>query len=328
MFNLRILLSALVLSVANASAVWADLRDVSFAAQAETASILFSFAGQPSAVKVFITETGMDVDVLGVEGTPIELISSAASLFRSIRQIPAPGGVRIRFALSKNPIGAKAQVYQNSILVTAVFLEPIDGAKDALLFVSKKPKMQNQMTKKPAPEQMADAKQVADAIAELDKMAKPDDMAAPLPDPAMEKELSQPTNDGDVPTKRIPLPDTMVGQGMIREASLRVAGSLSKEQCAASEQAVTDDPWALENLARFGACLSREGKAKDAREVFERLLTFDPDTFAAYVGLGAIAQDAGEAKQARNFYEQALSLGGTDAEAAQARDLLRSLDAQ
>lgn len=297
----------------------AEVRDISFAAQAQTAKVLFSFDRQPSAVKVFITENGLDVDVLGVEARAAILQPASAALFVSVRTIPAPGGLRLRLDLRDIPIAAKADVFQGAILVTATFVGDVQRPRDAVVFANVGSSLQTTMDGSiptPITADKIQHKQPIDTLqVEISKPSSP----ALVQEPELERGY-----DGGVDLDRVPVIKP-VGTGMIREASLRVAGDLSQEQCDASEAAVKADPWALDNLARFGSCLSREGKTKEAREVFERLLTFDPETFAAYVGLGAIAQDAGETKTARQYYEEALALGGSDQQAAQARDLLVSL---
>jgi hypothetical protein len=332
----------------------AELRDISFSARAETAQILFSFGGQPSAVKVFITETGIDVDVLGIGVEAAEFVPNS-NLFRSIRPIPAPGGARIRAKLSDHPLAASAEVFERSVLVTVTFAHPIEPAGGQVHQARATPVHAPTVHNTPAhaapthvkPAHIQDTHGTPKATDEHHVAAPvghddPHAMAeshppahqpsghdisthdSPVHEP--EEDLEQPGHDGAPAKKHIPLPEPKVGHGMIRDASTKAAGSLSQEQCDASEAVVQEDPWALDNLARFGSCLAREGKTKDAREVFERLLTFDPETFAAYVGLGAIAQDAGNAEQARQYYEEALALGGTDREAAQARELLQSLE--
>ncbi|VAV89222.1 hypothetical protein MNBD_ALPHA06-410 [hydrothermal vent metagenome] len=337
-----VILTALFL--ANAGVARAELRDMSFSAQAETARILFMFDQQPDAVKAFITEQGMDVDILGLAGEAAQFSASSSTLLEQVRQIPAPGGVRLRLAMSDSPMEVSAEVFENSVLVTAIFARPVDSASDVLTFVSKpepetKPAIIVQSPAKPptpAPSQPkkpeAKPKHHA-AVSKPEPKPKPKHKAAPEhhavsdADAALEADKYSPSgHDGKPAPKRVPLSKPVVGKGMIRQASLRAAGKLSEAQCKASEEAVSEDPWALDNLAQFGACLAREGKTKNAREVFERLLTFDPETVAAYVGLGAIAQDAGETEQARQYYEQALSLGGTDAQAAHARNMLRALE--
>ena len=331
MQNRLLFLPALFLALALTNTAQAEVRDVRFSAQQETAQVLFQFDAQPSAVKVFITQNGLDVDVLGVEVTAAKFAPGNANLIQNIQQIVAPGGARLRLKLSELPLGAKAEIYRNSILVTATFSHVIHRANDALAFT--KPD-QGSVTK-PAAAHVIAAKTPAKVHTESSAKPEAHTVAASAKtehttqaDEPMEpvSDVQQPGHDGQAPPKRIELPNKPVGHGMIREASLRAAGKLNKEQCVASEQAVRDDPWALDNLARFGACLSIEGKTTEAQEVFERLLTFDPETFAAYVGLGAMAQDAGHTEKAREYYEEALALGGTDEQAAQARDLMRSLE--
>ncbi len=329
LFSFLFLLLFLFLS----TAVRAELRDVVFAAEEQTAKLLFSFDQQPDAVKVIMNEQGMDVDVLGVSSEAMTMSAANSSLIHSMRTIPAPGGLRIRLVLSDTVLSANAKVYQNSVLVAASFPNHVAPPKDALSFtgfvkpVAKtrnlshvehnkaktKPVIQAQVkstTKAANPAKHGNDHTPADSSLERREDLSGDDQKS--------------GHDGSRKIKRAPVKKP-VGSGMIREASLRAAGSLTPRQCEESEQIVKADPWALDNLAKFGSCLAVEGKSAEAREVFERLLTFDPETFAAYVGLGAIAQDSGEIETARQYYEEALSLGGTDAEAAQVRSLLRSL---
>ncbi len=333
MQNRLLFLPALFLVFALTNTAQADVRDVRFSAQQETAQVLFQFDGQPSAVKVFITQNGLDVDILGIEVSAAKFAPGNANLIQNIQQIVAPGGARLRLRLSELPLGAKAEIYRNSVLVTATFSHVITRAHDALAFT----KPDQGSVKNPTTAHVVAAK--TPAKVHTNPPVKPEaqpipaeakhqgEQAAQLEEP-MEpvSDVQQPGHDGQALPERIELPNKPAGHGMIREASLRAAGKLNKEQCTLSEQAVRDDPWALDNLARFGACLSIEGKTTEAQEVFERLLTFDPETFAAYVGLGAIAQDAGQKEKAREYYEEALALGGTDSQAAQARDLMRSLE--
>jgi len=311
----------------------AELRDVTFAAEQKSAKILFTFDSQPDAVKVILTEQGMDVDVLGVSVSSANISAANPPIIESFRTISAPGGARIRFVLNDRVLSVNAEVYENSILVTARFARRVEPPVDALSFA-----VSSANAAKPAqkarridvsevgqsvdnsPKKTAETKSKPHNASKHGHEAKPSKLSSD----SVSGEENSYSHDGMRQIKRVPV-QKPVGSGMIREASLRAAGSLTPRQCDESEQAVKADPWALDNLAKFGACLAVEGKSAEARQVFERLLTFDPETFAAYLGLGAIAQDAGEIATARQYYEEALSLGGTDAQAAQARSLMRSL---
>ncbi|MBL1430809.1 MAG: tetratricopeptide repeat protein [Robiginitomaculum sp.] len=314
MRNLFLLVGTLVmLSLSNQA--FAELRDVVFTAKTDTAQIMFSFDKQPSAVKVFITDDGMDVDILGVDNSAASLSPVSSSLISSLRIIPAPGGLRLRIKLSDPALSATADVYRGAILVTAVFARNIEQKPRVLLAanpvvpISKTTIVPQQKPK-----------------AATTQKKQPTDDKPTIADIQPETETNS-GSDGEDQLQRAPISKPL-GTGMIREASLKVAGNLSQQQCDELEQAISVDPWALDKLARFGSCLAREGKDKEAREVFERLLTFDPETFAAYIGLGAIAQDNGDEKTARKYYEEALSLGGGDQQAAQARHLLGSLEGE
>lgn len=311
MRNLFLLAGTLViLSLSNQA--FAELRDVVFAVKTDTAQIMFSFDTQPSAVKVFITDDGIDVDILGVNASAASLNPVSSSLVSSLRVIPAPGGLRLRIKISDPALSASAIVYRGAVMVTAKFASNIEQEPEVLLVT-------NPIT--PANDKPIIPPQKP--ITVVTKTVVPVD-SSPTPKITKDEPELQLGHDGENQLQRAPVTKP-VGTGMIREASLKVAGNLSKEQCDNFEQAISVDPWALDKLARFGSCLAREGKDKEAREVFERLLTFDPETFAAYIGLGAIAQDNGDKKTARRYYEEALSLGGADQQAAQARSLLRSL---
>lgn len=299
-----------MLSLSNQA--YGELRDVTFVAKADTAQILFSFDQQPSAVKVFITNDGMDVDILGVDGKAASLRPVSSYLVNSLRIIPAPGGLRLRIKLSDPALSASADVYRGAILVTAVFTSDIEQKPEVLLVADPVVQISKRLV---VPQQQPEATRP--------QIMPPTDSKPAVVDIQPETEMHL-SHDGEEQLQRAPV-SKPVGTGMIREASLKIAGNLSKQQCDELEQAIGVDPWALDKLARFGSCLAREGKDKQAREVFERLLTFDPETFAAYIGLGAIAQDNGDKKTARKYYEEALSLGGADQQAAQARYLLGSL---
>ncbi|MBL4617346.1 MAG: tetratricopeptide repeat protein [Robiginitomaculum sp.] len=307
-----LLLTGILAMLSLSSQAYGDLRDVSFAAKSDTAQILFSFDQQPSAVKIFITDSGLDVDILGVDGSAASLSPVSSYLVHSLRIIPAPGGLRLRIKLSDPALSATADVYRGAILVTAVFARDIEQKPRVLLAAN--PVAQPSKTVI-VPQQKPESVTTQIISPINDKPAIADIQ------PETEMYLG---SDGEEQLHRAPV-SKPVGTGMIREASLKIAGNLSKQQCDDFEQAISVDPWALDKLASFGSCLAREGKDKEAREVFERLLTFDPETFAAYIGLGAIAQDNGDKNTARKYYEEALSLGGADQQAAQARYLLNSL---
>ncbi len=103
------------------------------------------------------------------------------------------------------------------------------------------------------------------------------------------------------------------------------AADLDDAACAAADEAVRDDPWDLQQVRLYGACLARDGEHVDAAAVFERLLTFQPDDPEALLGLAVARHRAGDLDGARESYETALAFAVTDAEAARIRALMDGL---
>lgn len=325
----------ILMAWAIAAPAWAELRDISWSPSGHDGQMLLTFVDQPTNAKVFVHAGWIDVDVLGVKEVAGQVDPAFSSDIVELERIPAPGGARFRIKLEQTPETAKVQVFKNAVLVSAIFpgkLRSIRRAPMQSVHVPQQiPKRESQSRKpEPAlpPAHQQAAKPVAPKPLHEDKPGpaeKAGHDGQPVHDPVAESEEMQ-GHDGEAALPALKLPKK--GVGMIREASTQMARGLSQQQCDKAENKVKADPWALDNLSRYGACLAREGKMKEAKEVFERLITFDPETVSAYLGLGALAQDAGELDKARDYYEEALSLGGSDAEAARVREMLASLQTE
>lgn len=115
---------------------------------------------------------------------------------------------------------------------------------------------------------------------------------------------------------------------IVGDAAALYAAHLDGEACAAAEGVVRNDPWDLDALNDFGACLMLEGDLDQASTVFARLLSIEPEDVEAHLGLGVARQEVGDVDAARAHYDDALAFARTDAAAARARALLSTLNAR
>lgn len=78
------------------------------------------------------------------------------------------------------------------------------------------------------------------------------------------------------------------------------------------EAAILDDS-SPEILANLAAALSKEGKQKDARKVFDKVLEKAPDMVEAQVGMGLIMLERGNVDEAIEMFKEASKKEGTEA---------------
>ncbi len=306
---MRCLNIALILSLVCAAPVIAGVRDVNLAIEGNAALSLVRFDGQPREVSVQSSADGVEVTVLGVRAAEARITPPDTHLVNAVDVRPYEDGVRLIYHFNEHPIQGEVEIYAHSVLLRAQFDHSLQAQSASLQFTP------SITTKKPAP--VHDPAPVTASIT-----PEADDEPAPQ-HPAYDE--NAPARDGDVMAPA-PVPAPTLGTGLVRDASTVVTEQhLDAHSCAAAQKAIEDDPWALDKLSLYGACIAKEGKTDEAKEIFERLLTFDPDMITAYMGLGAIAQETGDAAAARRHYQQVLGLGGSDAQAAQVRAILGSL---
>jgi len=338
----------------------ARIRDASLGIEGRDALSLIQFDRQPADVTVRAAPQGLDVFVSGVSARAATITPPDAHLISAIDVFPVQGGIQLTYHFTTPPSQSRAEVYANAVMIRAGFDHSLGAQRAGLHFkstssVTSAPAQtaaitaqqsartttaqQQASTNHAAPEASApsaghaqgpahednhEPTQTAQAESASPKHAqnehdKPAKKTAHSPKAKLEHKA--PERDGDVTAPE------MRGTGMVRDASVTQSRkSLSAQSCAAAEKAVQDDPWALDKLSLYGACIAKEGRTDEAKEVFERLLTFDPDMMSAYMGLGAIAQESGNTAEARRNYQQALKLGGSDAQAAQIQSLLGALN--
>jgi Tetratricopeptide repeat len=338
----------LVLSLLGAFPAFAGVRDAELGINGKAALSLVRFDGQPGKASITSGAEGVTVLITGVSARKQTITPPDTHIINAIDINPVKDGVRLVYHFNTAPIGGKVEVFERAILVKAMFERPLQMQMAGLNFGRAARSMSYASTTSPKPHaQSASATHTPDAptspanktpdtnTASLNKA-----VAAPAPGAKVDtkKTAANPehastedhhTNDAaphDTAPKT-PKPAEKRGTGMVREASVKIAPpTLDEKTCTQAQKAIENDPWALDKLSLYGACIAKEGRKSEAKEVFERLLTFDPDMITAYMGLGAIAQQDGDIKTARRHYEQALSLGGTDAQANRIRAALRSLD--
>ncbi len=302
----------------------ASLRDASLGVQGDSALALVRFDAQPQTVQVRADPADparIEVLVTGVSASAGRIVPPDNHLVRAIDMAQGEAGLRLVYHFNQAPLQSAATIYDHAVLLRSRFAAPPKPQHAALHFeqaapsrqvASRTPPKASHKAHKPAAKGHSGAAVVRDSDA--------------LAQAAHDGGTSyQPMHDGDIQPPHQHQPPKS-GIGPVREAAYkRHARSLDASSCAAAKKAIEDDPWALDKLSLYGSCLAKEGKTREAKEVFERLLTFDPDMVSAYVGLGAIAQHNGDIKAARDYYQKAEALGGTDAEATQVRALLGSL---
>ncbi len=317
----------------------AEVRDIELGTKGKTALSLMRFDKQPVSVQVQANNTGVKVTILGVQAKKGQIIPPDTHLVQAIDIIPLIGGVQLHYRFSSAPVQGGAEIYNKSVLLRASFAHDLRAQHASLSFAPHKPQTpvpvntEPQMaaldtdTAKPDarhnPAKTEPAHGTDNHNEDVSTPAKPAHPAGQGSGSTHKADNDQPMRDGDI----APTPPVR-GTGMVREASVTPSPSSQKldaKTCAMARKAIEDDPWALDKLSLYGACIAKEGKKEEAKEVFERLLTFDPDMISAYMGLGAIAQESGNADKASAYYKQALDLGGTDAEAAQVRAALNTL---
>ncbi|PHS27288.1 MAG: hypothetical protein COA84_04670 [Robiginitomaculum sp.] len=345
---------ALALWLLISAPAFANIRDASLGIEGSDALSLIQFDRQPADVTVRAAPQGLDIFVSGVSARATTITPPDTHLISAIDVTPVQGGVQLTYHFTSPPLSSRAEIYANAIMIRAGFDHPL-GAQRAGLHFKPAPSTSSTPVRTTAisAQQQASTTYVApSATASTFGHAQSPDQksnqgktqtaqAEPAPSeytqngrglttekaaqgPKETSEHKVPKHDGDVTEP--PEPDVR-GTGMIRDAAVTQSSeSLSAQTCAAVEKAVQDDPWALDKLSLYGACIAKEGRTGEAKEVFERLLTFDPDMMSAYMGLGAIAQESGNTAEAKRHYQQALKLGGSDAQATQIRSLLGALN--
>ncbi len=305
---MRCLKLAFVISLICTAPVIAGVRDVNLGIDDKFALSLVRFDAQPDEVFVQASADGIEIVIKGVEAKKTRIEPPDTQLVTAIDVRPVENGIRLIYHFNEPPLQSEVKIYAHSVLLRAQFNHALQVQTASLRF--------------------APAATNTTASVTHDKTSI---VASITPAPKDEQinthqnyDENAPTRDGDVATSP-PVP--VRGTGLVRDASATkiTPQRLDAKSCAAAELAIEDDPWALDKLSLYGACIAKEGKNDEAKEVFERLLTFDPDMISAYMGLGAIAQESGNAALARRHYQQALGLGGTDAQAAQVRVLLGTL---
>jgi hypothetical protein len=344
----------LVLSLLGAFPAFAGVRDAELGIKGKAALSLIRFDGQPGKASITSGADGVTVYITGVTARKQTITPPDAHIINAIDINPVKDGVRLVYHFNTAPIGGKVKVFERAVLLQAMFDHPLREQMAGLHYGRAAHSKAFASTKNPIPETQsasasstpttasAPAITAAPASKEADPNAASENTAvaanAPISTPDTGKTAANPEHastedhhtDEAAPhdtAPKTPKPAEKRGTGMVREASATIASpTLDKKTCEQAQRAIETDPWALDKLSLYGACIAKEGRKGEAKEVFERLLTFDPDMITAYMGLGAIAQQDGDIKTARRHYEQALTLGGTDAQASRIRAALKSLD--
>ena len=89
-------------------------------------------------------------------------------------------------------------------------------------------------------------------------------------------------------------------------------GKLALAIAQLKEAAILDDS-SSEILSNLAIALSKDGKQKDARKVFDRVLEKTPDMAEAQVGMGLIMFERGNIEEAIEIFKQASNKGETEA---------------
>lgn len=349
---MRCLNLALALCLISALPAYAGLREAMLGIEGNAALSLVRFDRQPNTVAVRTTPTGVEVVVKGVSAKNAKITPPDSHLVSAIDVSPIDGGVRLLYYFKTPPVKGSAVVYDHAIMIRVNFDHSLHAQNARLEYTA--PAASKPIEKASLAHQgESDAHDNNDDHASTPSPTQseaasrgegpPSSQASPSAGASASPATSTATPGHQAPaarrtynTKKKPLLDSdmtapvnpkLRGTGMIRDASAKhMAQSLDAASCAAAEKAIEDDPWALDKLSVYGACIAKEGHKDEAKEVFERLLTFDPEMISAYMGLGSIAQDSGDITAAKRYYQQALDVGGSDAQAANVRALLGTLE--
>ncbi len=353
---MRLIIASLIFTLMGIAPASARVRDAVLAIEGKTAISLVRFDNQPANAKVLSGPHGVEVIIRGVEARTARITPADPHLISAIDISPIEDGVRLLYHFTKTPKQGSIDIYERAIMLRAHFEHPLQAQKASLNFnpaqrtnthnasaTSASTSSHSSSTSTNAstghapaatPSQNSTPDSVTghtgNSVAAETQSAQKGENQAPHNAPSSNapgnshQSADRPTHDGDVPAPQNHNPAP--GVGMVRDASTtHTSQSLDKQSCEAAKKAIEDDPWAMDKLSLYAACIAKEGKTDEAKEVFERLLTFDPDMISAYMGLGAIAQERGDTAAAKRHYQQALDLGGSDSEAAQARAMLGTL---
>lgn len=294
-----------------ASPALADIRDVRVAASGERALVVVETDAPAHGVTAQPTPGGFALDLPGLKVTPRKIDPAMQGLVTAVLIEAIEGGARVTVSTAVETLAARAHVEDALTVVDLTLAAPAPAARRG------EPETWTAPPAKPEP-----------------AAPKPEDgppQAAPTIDVAVAKEgpVTLAAVEGAESEAAAALAPEREGEpaGSPRAAEL-IAAELSEEDCEAAEAAVRADPWALDLMSDFGACLAREGRTEEARAVFARLLTFEPASAMAHLGLGAAKERLGDIEGARLHYQEGLELSRSDAGAARARVLLEGLPPQ
>jgi tetratricopeptide (TPR) repeat protein len=289
----RLLLTAAALAAAPAAN--AELIDARLLPGGEDARIWLAFDGQPSSA-----EAALDgpIAVLTISGVSASARIVTPSGGPAGRLALIPGGETLQVRLEGAWTAASAEVREGGVLVTLQGAPAIDMA--------------------PPPRAAASAEadgpaggltSAADLRASM-RASRETAEAAPAPAPASRPE---PAAEPESPPEPV------------RQAEASSAPSRPGDPCADTGAAVEASPWDLEVLSGHGACLTGEGRTREAQSLYERVLAFEPEHFEAALGLARVRAMQGDRAGAAALFELAEAAAHTDGQALSARAAAREL---
>ncbi len=366
--GLRAWILGTCLTLAGAAPAAAQLRDVRVASEGERAVVTLTLAAPPTHAAAMPILDGFMVQVAGVSGADIAFESAQTDLVRRIEMRAQPNGAALALFTRTEILAARAQLDGGSVRVELDLAETVQTSPSASAAAvtppapvapSQPPPREDpaavlaggpQDEPEPRADQASAAAEVSAAIAEAyaqaaegsevpaeeggvagDVTPLAEDRSGHAADPATEdtaESAPDPVSPGSDGAPARLTGEPPVAPVSVGDAAALYAAHLDAEACEGAEMGVRTDPWDLDSLSDFGACLLREGDIGQATLVFERLLSIEPEDVEAHLGLGVASQEAGEAEAARVHYDDALAYASTDAAAARVRALISTLNAR
>lgn len=319
--RIGMLASAALLVGAAAAPGVADLRDVAAASSGETGHIWLMFDESPATVQARMSETGLQLDIAGVEVRQRIIAPYDVSMVSTISVTPTETGARIDIADEIGWNSARAEIVDGAVLVTI-------GLPRTEVRVDGQPRPETVGTPpsggqgQPA----AQAEQMprdepAERGAEAVSRAAPGEDFAPQSQPSASGgeaagEDARPAGEAPGAAERGAAPSAPASSS---------ATSPAGGDCAAAAAAVEANPWDDDSLHAHAACLAESGDLDAAAAIYEQMLAFAPEDFRALIALAELRDAQGDDAAALDLYNRAAAHAMSDAEASRARARLREL---
>ncbi|TRO95393.1 tetratricopeptide repeat protein [Glycocaulis profundi] len=291
----HLFLTAAVLAAAPAAN--GELIDARLLPGGEGTRIWLAFDSQPSSAEASLDGPIAVLTISGVSASARVVTPSGGPVGRLAL---IPGGEAMQARLEGAWTAASAEVREGGVLVTLQGAPSVDMA--------------------PAPPAVARAEPDGPASGLTSAAALRASMresreaaeAAPAPEPSG-------ASSAEPAAEPEPAPEP------VRQAEAATAPSRPGDPCADSGAAMEASPWDLEALSGHGACLTGEGRTREAQNLYERVLAFEPEHFEAALGLARVRAMQGDRAGAAALFELAEAAAHTDGQALSVRAAAREL---